>query len=143
MTYKPANESRVEYYSSINIQKYIKVGDLVTLNTQTLNTLIKNGCWRKWEELEDTLNNVHISGSVYYDIHKKRYTISELDLLFSSKELLGLCCGYKNYYSKLTSDPHSPNYNIVAFSFLINNSLYNFFILDDEINLVKSWKKLV
>lgn len=142
MTYTSINESRVEYYSSIEIKKHIKVGDLVTLNTQTLNTLIKNGCWKRWEDLEDTLNNVHISGSVYYDFSNKRYTIADLDLLFSSKELVGLCCGYKHFYSKLTSDPHSIDYNIVAFSFLVRNRLYNFFILDDEINLVKSWKKL-
>ena len=143
MTYKTINESKIEYYSSIEIQKHIKVGDLLLLNTQTLNTLIKNGCWKKWEDLEDTLNNVHISGSVHYDIHKKRYTLSDLDLLFSSEKIISLCCGYKNFYSKLTSDPHSMNYNILAFSFLINKNLYNFFILDDEINLIKSWKKII
>lgn len=143
MTYTNINESRIEYYSIEEVKKRIKAGDLVTLNTQTLNTFIKNGCWRKWEDLENTLENVHISGSVYYDFSNRRYTIAELDFLFSSKELIALCCGYKHFYSKLTADPHSTDYNIIAFSFLINKNLYNFFILDDEINLVKSWKKLV
>lgn len=144
MTYPYKNESRTEYYSFNEIKKQINIGDLFVFNIQTLNTILKNGCWKKWEDLEYTLEKYHQNGIIHYNPIEQRYTAKELDIIFNQtkEEPYALCCRYRSFYTKIRTTEESMNYNVVGFSFLIEGKIYNFFIFYDEIFLIKTWKKI-
>jgi len=74
VTYPYKNESRTEYYSFNEIKKQINVGDIFALNIQTLNTILKNGCWKKWEDLEYSLEKYQQNGIINYNPIEQRYT---------------------------------------------------------------------
>jgi len=140
VTYPYKNESRTEYYSFNDIKKQINVGDIFALNIQTLNTILKNGCWKKWEDLEYSLEKYQQNGIINYNPVEQRYTAKELDLISNKvkAEPYALCCRYQSFHT----NEDSISYNIIGFSFLIEEKIYNFFIFYDEIFLIKTWKKI-